>query len=257
MPLDLISDDDFRNAAKAGSVPADVKLRRGFVSEVKSVETDDRSLDFVISTDQVDRMGDTIAVDGWKLESFRKNPVVLWAHDSSILPVGKASNVRVEDGKLKARATFMPRELSGFADTVMKALKAGFLSASSVGFAPLKYNFVDDPQRRFGIDFLEQELLEFSIVPIPANPGALIEGRSADCDLAALIDYAEQTIERLAPPERKGSFAQKIAASQGNAILTRARLESVERAATAQRLASSRARRQRDIEILRLKAPQV
>jgi hypothetical protein len=56
-----------------------------------------RSLDFVISTASVDRYGDTVAVDGWKLTNFRKNPVVLWMHDNTMLPVGKASNVRVED----------------------------------------------------------------------------------------------------------------------------------------------------------------
>jgi hypothetical protein len=71
-------------------------------------------------------MGDTIAVDGWQLANFRKNPVVLWAHDSSMMPVAKASNIRVEDGKLKARAEFMPRDISGFADAVFKAIKQGF-----------------------------------------------------------------------------------------------------------------------------------
>jgi HK97 family phage prohead protease len=100
-------------------------------------------------------------------------------HDNTMLPVGKASNVRIEDGALKARAEFTPAGLVKYNDIVFEMLKTGFLSATSVGFIPLKYNFVDDPQRRFGIDFLEQELLEFSIVTVPANAEALIEGRSA------------------------------------------------------------------------------
>jgi hypothetical protein len=113
----------------------------------------ERSLDFVISTDTVDRMGDTIDVEGWDLGNYRKNPVVLWAHDSSLMPVAKASNIRVEDGKLKARAEFMPADMSTFADSVFRALKGGFLSAVSVGFAPVKYAFSDEPGRSFGIDF--------------------------------------------------------------------------------------------------------
>jgi hypothetical protein len=52
------------------------------------------------------------------------------------------------------------------------ATSRSFLNATSVGFVPLKYAFTDDPQRRYGVDFLEQELLEFSVCqPIPANSG--------------------------------------------------------------------------------------
>lgn len=162
-----------RAAQKTGLFP---KVRREFETEIKALD-DSRQLDFTISTAAVDRYGDTVAVDGWKLENFRKNPVVLWMHDNSMLPVAKASNIRIEDGKLKARAEFTPPELARFNDTVFAMLKGGFLHATSVGFIPTKYNFVDDPARRFGIDFLEQELLEFSIVTVPANPEALIEGR--------------------------------------------------------------------------------
>lgn len=196
MPKPLIlSEDEFRAAAKAGTVPKDAHLRKAFVAEVKAIDDAARAIDFTISTAAVDRMGDTVSVDGWKLENYRTNPVVLWAHDSSMLPVAKASNVRVEDGKLKARAEFMPREISGFANAVFEALKGGFLSATSVGFAPLKYNFVDDPQRRFGIDFLEQELLEFSIVPVPANAEALIEARAAGIDIGPIEAWARKLLE--------------------------------------------------------------
>jgi HK97 family phage prohead protease len=161
--------------AETGDEPV---LQRHFTAEVRAVEGDDRSLDFIISTAAVDRYGDTVAVDGWKLVNFRKNPVVLWMHDNSMLPVAKAANVRIEDGVLKSRATFTEAGLVRYNDIVLQLLKTGFLTAVSVGFIPLKYNFVDDPARRFGIDFLEQELLEFSIVTVPANPEALVEGRA-------------------------------------------------------------------------------
>lgn len=186
MPQPILTDEQFREAAQSGSAPADAQVRKGFVTEVKAPTDgeDTRTLDFIISTAAVDRMGDTIAVDGWKLANFRKNPVVLWAHDASMLPIAKASNIRVEDGKLMARAEFMPREISGFSDAVYRALKAGFLSACSVGFAPIKYAFSEDSGRRFGIDFLECELLEFSVVPVPANQEALVQGRSAGLALA-------------------------------------------------------------------------
>jgi HK97 family phage prohead protease len=175
-----------RAAQKTGLVP---RVRREFETELKIVE-ESRAFDFTISSAAVDRYGDTVAADGWKLTNFRKNPVVLWMHDNSMLPIAKASNIRVEDGKLKARAEFTPPEMARFNDTVFQMLKDGFLSATSVGFLPLKYAFVDDPARRFGIDFQEQELLEFSIVTVPANPEALIEGRSIPINV--LVEEPEE-----------------------------------------------------------------
>src|SRR3982074_2078635 len=46
-----------------------------------------RTFTFTISSATVDRMGDSIAVDGWRLDNFKRNPVVLWGHDGSMLPV--------------------------------------------------------------------------------------------------------------------------------------------------------------------------
>lgn len=196
MPKKLLTDAELRAAAEAHELPAETHLRKAFTAEVKaSADPASRIIDFTISTASVDRMGDTIAIDGWKLDNYRKSPVVLWAHDSSSLPVAKGSNVRIEGGKLKASAEFMPREISGFADAVFLALKGGYLSAVSVGFVPIKYSFVDDPTRRFGIDFEEQELLEFSVVPVPANAEALIEARAAGLDIEPFREWAEKMLD--------------------------------------------------------------
>lgn len=191
----LVTEQAFREAARTGHVEADTNLRKAFTVEVKASPDGDRKIDFVISTDTVDRMGDTIAVDGWQLGNYRKNPVVLWAHDSSAMPVGKASNIRVEDGKLKATAEFMAADISAFADSVFRALKGGFLKAVSVGFMPTKYAFSEEDGRTWGIDFLEQELLEFSVCPVPANPEALMEARAAGIDIAPIRDWAVKVLE--------------------------------------------------------------
>lgn len=192
MSKKLVTERAFREAAKAGQVAADAELRKAFIVEVKASADGDRKIDFVISTATVDRMGDTIAPDGWLLSNFRKNPVVLWAHDSSMMPLGRASNIRIQDGKLMATAEFMPAEISAFADSVFKALKGGFLNAVSVGFIPIKYAFSEEDGRSFGVDFIEQELLEFSVCPVPANPEALMlmEMRAAGIDVAPMRDWA-------------------------------------------------------------------
>ena len=173
----------FRAAAKAGAGADDVVVRFAGAADVKAVEDGERAIDFVISTDSLDRQGDRISQDGWKLDSYRKNPVVCWAHDYESLPVARARNVRVEDGKLKARAVFMDAGAVRFNDIVFEMCRAGFLNAASVGFMPRKWNWSEEDDRRFGVDFIEQELLEFSIVPVPANPDALIEARGMIGDM--------------------------------------------------------------------------
>lgn len=143
-------------------------IRKQFVSEItKAPGAGDRVRRFVISTASVDRDNDTIAVAGWKLDSYKRNPVVLWAHDYSQLPIGKATGVGIENGKLVATAEFADHD---FADTVLRLIDGGFLNATSVGFRPIKSAL---NRERGGQDFIEQELLEFSIVPVPANSEAL------------------------------------------------------------------------------------
>lgn len=206
----LLTEEEFRKAAKESAVPSEAQVRKAFVAEVKAPSDGSRVVDFVISTDAVDRSGDTIAVDGWQLANYRKNPVVLWCHDSSLLPVGKASNVRVEDGKLKSSVEFMTRDISGFADAVFQAVKGGFLNACSVGFAPIKYAFSEADGRQWGVDYIQQELLEWSICPVPCNQEALVEMRSAGIDLTPFRAWAE-----------------KLLGSDGYTVIEQKRLETI------------------------------
>lgn len=251
----MLSIERFHEAAKDATEPlAETGITHSFDTEIKASETDARTLIFTISTATVDRMGDTIAVEGWKLDNYRKNPVVLWGHDSDSLPIGRAGKVWIEDKKLKSEVQFTPAGMARFNDTVFDMLKAKFLNATSVGFQPIKYAFVDDPERRFGIDFLEQELLEFSIVSIPANPEALIEARAAGINIEPMIDaYAEQIV-KASEGEKLNTILARLAEKCGMAIVSKERIERIERAATAQRLKSRRDARTRDLEFVRLKS---
>lgn len=140
--------------------------RKQFHTEVRAADGD-RRLRFVISTGDEDREGDTINPEGWVLDNYRRNPVVLWAHDHSALPVAKAHEISAQDGRLIAVAEFATHD---FADEVYQLYRERFLRATSVGFRPLEWS----RNEAGGVDFLEQELVEFSCVPVPANPNALI-----------------------------------------------------------------------------------
>lgn len=143
---------------------------------------------FVISTDEVDRHGDVIVADGWKLDSYRKNPVFLWAHDYARPVIGKAVDIWVEPHSLMAKIQFAPTE---FAQEVAALYETGYQRGVSVGFKPLRYE-----ERRhektgafLGIRFLEQELLETSAVPVPANRNALGRALEQAPPLRRLKEY--------------------------------------------------------------------
>ena len=189
----------------------DTGLRKGYAAEVKADDTR-RELTFKISTAAIDRVGDTVAVDGWDLTQYLKNPVVLWAHDGSMLPIGKATKVWADNGALHATAEFTPPGMVRFNDVVFDLYKGGFLNAVSVGFRPTKWAFSEDKDRKYGIDFMSQELLEFSAVPVPANPEALIEARSAGQDVSEVRDWAITTLKTLGRPETIREFEELLRA---------------------------------------------
>ena len=132
----------------------------------------DRTFRFTISTGDVDREGDRINPQGWDLEAFKQNPVTLWAHNHTIPPIARTTDIGVAADRLQAVVQFPPPGVHPFADQVHDLLAKGFLSSASVGFRPIRKTFNAE---RGGWDFQEQELLEWSIVGIPALPQAAIE----------------------------------------------------------------------------------
>ncbi len=135
------------------------------------------TLTFIVSTGAVDRHGDTVAPEGWRLDAYRENPVVLWAHDYRRPAIGRTQSVWRDGGALLARLEFAPTE---FAREVEGLYRQGYQQGVSVGFRPLRFEERRDARTGafLGIKFLEQELLEISAVPVPANRGALLTHRA-------------------------------------------------------------------------------
>jgi HK97 family phage prohead protease len=137
---------------------------------------DSNVVSFVASTSNEDRYGDIINQDGWSLESYRKNPIVLLNHDSTQLPLGKGE-VEVIDGQLLIEVEFDMEDPKG--KEVARKVKQGFINAVSVGFnssEQVQRNELPKESKYYsekGIYFNSAELLEVSIVTIPANPHAI------------------------------------------------------------------------------------
>ena len=160
-------------------------IRKLIDFEVKEVEGEDRTLSAVASTGLRDRDGDIIEPEGWKLKNFRKNPVILWGHTytgKDALPIAKATEIKVEDGKLRFKAKFVEKEIYEFADTVYKLYKNKYLRTFSVGFIPFKREEISDEDYEKekglisgGYRYTSQELLEISGCPVPSNAEALAD----------------------------------------------------------------------------------
>jgi len=151
-----------------------VGLRGGMRCEVREVGDDDEPvMDFIGSDGSVDRYNEVIEPDGWQLDNFRANPVIPDCHDySSIAKIlGRAQSVNVTAGQLVNRVEFCVDNPMGL--LAWKMAKGGFIKSQSVGFIPLEWSNGtgnDSPERTY----TQCELLEISLVVVPANPSATI-----------------------------------------------------------------------------------
>ena len=147
----------------------------------------------VIATDQVARDGAIIEPKGWDFSNYRLNPVILWQHDDTAMPFARtAEGPFVSDKELVAKAQFDmddPRAVEA-----VRKIAGGFINATSVRWLPKKTEvreMGEGEDKREVLVFLEQELLEWSFVGIPADPGAQI--LRADGEAFNVDDYRTGT----------------------------------------------------------------
>ena len=153
-------------------------------------DTDDAVIDIRVSDETLDRYGEIITASGWRLDNYRKNPVIQNAHQYGdiMFTIGRALRTEVVGSELIQRWQFAV-DVNPVARIAYGLYRGGFLNTASVGFIPLRWedgNAKTVWRRRY----LEQELLEVSAVGIPANPNALMlalnAGAITPADLAQL-----------------------------------------------------------------------
>ena len=140
-------------------------------------------LEAIVSTNDVDRSGEVVDIEGIDIKNYEKNPVVMWAHDYSLPPIGKTLSLTKEKiGKKMVLKTEMEfaTGISDLAREVYNLYKGGFMSAFSIGFIP---------QEMEENTYIKSELLEYSAVPIPANPNALLLAKAKGIDTDILDCY--------------------------------------------------------------------
>ena len=150
-------------------VDEQVKLTLNFDS-ASTKDLGEGVLECVVTTASEDRHGENIVTSGIDTTRYMENPVVLYGHDYYGLPIGKTLKLTEQAKKMKARFQ-LATDILPFAATVYAMVKAGYINAVSIGGIVKKWS---DDYRTIE----EMEMLEFSIVSIPANPEALISSKS-------------------------------------------------------------------------------
>lgn len=142
-------------------------LQAGFVTVFTKAEGDQENLYHAVLSDAIeDRHGDIVKQE-WVLTHFKKNPVLLDSHDYSSIEkiIGRWPKIGVKEDKLQGDVEFALMNPRGVLARDMA--DAGFLTALSAGFIPMEFGEKGEIKK--------SELLEGSMVSVPANPRTLLE----------------------------------------------------------------------------------
>jgi hypothetical protein len=142
------------------------------------------NIDFVLLDESVVLYGFRALMTGAQLESFQKNPVMLFMHaralsddgelkDDTILPIGRWWDIRIDAGRLLAKPDFDNDD--EFAQRIQKKVEKGYLNAASVWIDPIAVS--DDTNLQlagqYGPTITMWNVFEASIVDIPNCRNAL------------------------------------------------------------------------------------
>lgn len=160
-----------------------------------------RRMTFVASDETRDSYGTVLPVSEWNLERYNNNGIVGYAHNlygsydadpDYVIGRGRAY---VKGAELLVDIEFEPEGTNEIADKVWRKLQFGSLNGVSVGFSAQGAHWGEGEEAEDGskptLYYTGLELLEVSVVTIPANPNAVRRSISEE-----MTDIRE-TIERV------------------------------------------------------------
>lgn len=155
-------------------------LRAYSVLTIKSASDGTRTFEGIASTPSTDRMGDVVEPEGAKM----RLPLPLLLHHDAAKPVGVVASAKVTPAGITVRCQIAQPEEAGVlrerCDEAWHSIRAGVIRGLSIGFRALEDGV--EKLRSGGLRFTALEILELSLVAIPAN---------ADCTVTAVKRYAD------------------------------------------------------------------
>jgi HK97 family phage prohead protease len=201
---------------------------KNFFGFVKSINREDKTIEIVASTSDIDRDNEIIESQAFvqTLDSFKANPVILSAHahrlengESPVIGSAFPDSIIVSDRDLRFRMKFADTPLG---ENYWKLYRDRHMRAFSVAFIPIE----GTSKKAKGKDVYHHtkiELLECSAVPVPSNRQALarakqfnwLEGKRAEREDVTLAsekecqDFAEALLGmgKYADPKAYKNFA--------------------------------------------------
>ena len=147
------------------------------ISTIIEKSSDDQ-IHFIMSASSVDRDGDTIDVKAYDSATKIDKLPALFNHDPG-KPFGFWKDIRIVADTLKGTLVTASTNLGKM---IKQLIDDGVPLSSSIGFRGK-----GNPNKKGGIHFTELELLECSVVSIPAHPRAVQVAKSHD-----LTEYIDQ-----------------------------------------------------------------
>ncbi|NLS07617.1 phage major capsid protein [Rhizobium sp. P32RR-XVIII] len=177
------------------------------VLTVKAVEEEQRIIRGVATTPNPDRVGDIVEPLGVQF----KNPMPLLHQHDHDKPVGTVTFDKPTKNGITFEAKLPIIEEAGplrdRVETAWGEIKAGLVRAVSIGFRALEYAWMDDG----GIRFTASEVLELSLVSVPANADAVISTiKSIDRPLLAATGKEPKAADRPARPGASGKSTKPV-----------------------------------------------
>lgn len=165
-----------------------------------SKELDERVIEGYASTSTPDRYSEVVEPTAFRktMKNYMKNPVMFFGHEWWMKPIGKIVEYAIDDTGL-----FVKAYISKTAEDIWTLIQEKILRSFSIGYNLVKWE--DDTETK--IRTVKQlELLEISIVNIPANPEALISAASAKG--IEIKSFNFNTKEGIMPPEDDKRYQQ-------------------------------------------------
>lgn len=160
---------------------------------------------FVVSTPEVDRYGTIIVPSGIDYTAYLNNPIVLAQHDSDQWPIGRCLGFAMNGENLEA--TIQVECVTEEGKKLTKLINAGFVKAVSVGIIPTEYEEQTIDGNKVTV-YTKSELVEFSVVSVPANRQALLKKSLKTLIKDSLNKYKKET--RMLTPEIEAKIADEL-----------------------------------------------
>jgi len=178
-----------KDATGVQKVTGDVEL---ITSATLSMNEGQEGFYWTLSTFDLDRYGERIDPMGWDFKRYMVNPVVEWAHRYDIPAIGKIEGLTIDNDGLHGLVYFNDKSFDPFGWSIGERVKAGVIRAGSVGFRVVEIEIPDKATAQDGTSliFRKQELLEFSICNVPANPFALAKNNEQRTENKEISDNA-------------------------------------------------------------------